>query len=33
VIHREFKNAEAALRLQGRLVTGPARQFWRQGGK
>lgn len=33
VIHREFKKAEAALRLQGKLLTGAARQFWRDGGK
>lgn len=33
VIHRELKKAEAALRLQGKLVTGGARQFWRDGGK
>lgn len=33
VIHRELKKAEAALRLQGKLVTGAARQFWKDGGK
>lgn len=33
VIHREFKKAEAALRLQGKLLTGAARQFWKDGGK
>jgi hypothetical protein len=33
IIHRDFKKAEAALRLQGKLVTGAARQFWRDGGK
>ncbi len=33
IIHREFKKAEAALRLQGKLLTGAARQFWREGGK
>lgn len=33
VIHRELKKAEAALRLQGKLTTGAARQFWRDGGQ
>lgn len=33
VIHSKFKKAEAALRLQGKLITGAARQFWRDGGK
>ena len=33
VIHTKFKKAEAALRLQGKLVTSAARQFWRDGGK
>ena len=33
IIHRELKKAEAALRLQGKLITGGARQFWRDGGK
>lgn len=33
VIHREFKKTEAALRLQGKLLAGPTRQFWRDGGK
>jgi hypothetical protein len=33
VIHQKFKKAEAALRLQGKLVTGMARQFWRDAGK
>ena len=32
-VHRELKKAEAALRLQGKLVIGAARQFWRDGGK
>jgi hypothetical protein len=32
-VHRELKKAEAALRLQGKLVTGMARQFWRDAGK
>jgi hypothetical protein len=33
VVHRDLKKAEGALRLQGKLVTGMARQFWRDGGK
>jgi hypothetical protein len=33
VINRELKKAEGALRLQGKLIVGPARQFWRDGGK
>jgi len=33
VIHQKFKKAEAALRLQGKLITGAARQFWRDGRK
>jgi hypothetical protein len=33
VIHTKFKKAEAALRLQGKLITGAARQFWKHGGK
>ncbi len=33
VIHQKFKKAEAALRLQGKLTTGAARQFWRDEGK
>jgi hypothetical protein len=33
VIHQKFKKAEAALRLQGKLITGMARQFWKDGGK
>lgn len=33
VIHTKFKKSEAALRLQGKLITGAARQFWRDGGK
>ena len=33
VIHTKFKKAEAALRLQGKLITGAARQFWRDAGK
>jgi hypothetical protein len=33
VIHRELKKAEVALRLQGKLTTGAARQFWQNQGK
>lgn len=33
VVHQKFKKAEAALRLQGKLLTGVARQFWKDGGK
>jgi hypothetical protein len=33
VIHQKFKKAEAALRLGGKLQTGMARQFWKDGGK
>ncbi len=33
VVHQKLKKAEAALRLQGKLLTGVARQFWRDGGK
>jgi DNA sulphur modification protein DndE len=33
VVHSKLKKAEAALRLQGKLVTGGARQFWRDSGK
>jgi len=33
VIHQKIKKTEAALRLQGRLHTGMARQFWKDGGK
>jgi len=29
VIHHDLKKAEAALRLQGKLTVGAARQFWR----
>jgi DNA sulfur modification protein DndE len=32
-IHQKLKKAEAALRLQGKLQTGMARQFWKDGGK
>jgi hypothetical protein len=30
---RELKKAEAALRLQGKLIAGAARQFWTDEGK
>jgi DNA sulfur modification protein DndE len=33
VLHTKLKKTEAALRLQGKLLTGMARQFWREGGK
>lgn len=33
VIHQKFKKTEAALRLQGKLITGMARQFWKDAGK
>jgi hypothetical protein len=33
VIHAKLKKTEAALRLQGKLLTGVARQFWKEGGK
>ena len=33
VINRELVKAEGALRLQGKLLVGPARQFWRDEGK
>lgn len=33
VIHQKFKKGEAALRLNGKLITGSTRQFWRNGGK
>jgi DNA sulfur modification protein DndE len=33
VIHQRFKKTEAALRLQGKLQTGVARQFWKDEGK
>lgn len=32
-IHTKLKKTEAALRLHGRLLTGMARQFWKNGGK
>lgn len=33
LVRRELKKAEAALRLQGKLTVGEARQFWRDGGR
>jgi DNA sulphur modification protein DndE len=33
VVHTRFKKAEAALRLQGKVITGMARQFWKDGGR
>jgi hypothetical protein len=33
VIHQKFDKGEAALRLQGKLITGMARQFWRDQGE
>jgi len=33
MIHHPLKTGEAALRLQGKLRMGQARQFWRDGGK
>lgn len=33
VIHQKFQKAEAALRLQGKLITSMARQFWKDNGK
>ncbi len=33
VTHTKLKKAEAALRLQGKLQTGMARQFWKDGGR
>jgi hypothetical protein len=32
VIHQKLKKTEAALRFQGKLQTGLARQFWKDGG-
>ncbi|MCI0721394.1 MAG: type IV secretory system conjugative DNA transfer family protein [Acidobacteria bacterium] len=32
VIHNKFKKGEAAVRLQDKLITGSARQYWREGG-
>jgi DNA sulfur modification protein DndE len=33
IVHQRLKKTEAALRLQGKLQTGMARQFWKDGGK
>ena len=33
VVYHKGKKAEAALRLQGKLLTGMARQLWKDGGK
>jgi DNA sulfur modification protein DndE len=33
IVHQKLKKAEAALRLQGKLQIGMARQFWKDGGK
>lgn len=33
IVYQKLKKAEAALRLQGKLLTGMARQFWNDGGK
>jgi hypothetical protein len=33
IVYHKGKKAEAALRLQGKLHTGMARQFWKDGGK
>ena len=33
VIHSKLKKAEVALRFQGKLITGMARQFWKDEGK
>ena len=33
VIHQKFDKGEAVLRLKGKLITGVARQFWKDGGK
>lgn len=32
-VHQKLKKAEAAMRFQGKLHTGMARQFWKDGGK
>jgi hypothetical protein len=32
VIHQKLKKTDAALRFQGKLQTGLARQFWKDGG-
>jgi len=33
IVHQTLKKAEAALRMNGGLITGGARQFWKDGGK
>jgi hypothetical protein len=33
ILHQKLKKNEAALRLQGKLQTGMARQFWKDGGR
>lgn len=33
VIHTKLKKSEAAIRLQGKLLTGTARQFWKDQGR
>ncbi|NCQ36435.1 hypothetical protein GW813_15480 [bacterium] len=33
IIRDQFQKSEAVLRLQEKLLTGTARQFWREGGK
>lgn len=33
IVYHKLKKVEAALRLQGKLQTGVARQFWKDGGK
>jgi len=32
-VHTRLRKGDAALRLQGKLITGPARQFWKDGGR
>jgi hypothetical protein len=33
IIRQKFQKGEAAVRFQGKLITGSARQFWRDGGR
>jgi hypothetical protein len=33
IVYHEMKRVEAVLRLQYKLQTGVARQFWKDGGK
>jgi hypothetical protein len=33
VVHQKLRKAEASLRLQSKLQTGVARQFWKNGGR